>query len=346
LIDMSTPSVPIRASVAALFLSVCAPFPLAAQSPAFEIAYGWWFPSGDSATAVFHAGVHQQVWGRLGYGLDFVHVTGGDSAGSRALSGGELSLRYGLDRSGPYALASAGLGGGRHGGGVDAFWTIGGGLATRILSAVALGVEVRYRVEDHRVAGFWNLDSTDARGLQLAGRVAFAIPGLGRGTPAPHRAGDTLPPPPPPSAEQAYRLAVAEGASEEAARVSASVVETALAVMGTPYQWGGTDANGFDCSGLIQYAYGQHGIVLPRVSRDQVRMGTAVDRRVTALRPGDVLGFSANGTSTVTHVGLFVGDGQFLHSSSGGVTLSSLTGSDGDSRWWQQHWVAARRIIE
>jgi cell wall-associated NlpC family hydrolase len=139
---------------------------------------------------------------------------------------------------------------------------------------------------------------------------------------------------------------MAGGASEEAARVSASVVETALAVMGAPYQWGGTDANGFDCSGLIQYAYGQHGIVLPRISRDQARMGTAVDRRVAALRPGDVLAFSGDGTSGVTHVGLFVGDGQFLHSASGGVTLSSLMASDGDSRWWQQHWVAARRIVE
>jgi cell wall-associated NlpC family hydrolase len=346
LIGMSTPSALVRGSLVIVILMVCAGVPLVAQSPAFEVAYGWWFPSGDSATAVFHAGVHQQVWGRLGYGLDFVHVSGGDSAGSRTLSGGELSLRYGLDGSGPYALASAGLGARHHGGGVDAFWTIGGGLATRVFSALSVGIEVRYRAEDQHVTGFWNLDSTDLKGIQVAGRVAFAIPGLHRAAPEPTRGPDSVPPPPPPTADEAYRAAMAGGASEEAARVSASVVETALAVMGAPYQWGGTDANGFDCSGLIQYAYGQHGIVLPRISRDQARMGTAVDRRVEALRPGDVLAFSGDGTSGVTHVGLFVGDGQFLHSASGGVTLSSLMASDGDSRWWQQHWVAARRIVE
>jgi cell wall-associated NlpC family hydrolase len=116
--------------------------------------------------------------------------------------------------------------------------------------------------------------------------------------------------------------------------------------MGTPYRWGGTDANGFDCSGLIQYAYGQVGIVLPRTSRDQSRMGSGVDRQVDALRPGDILAFSSDGTSRVTHVGLYVGDGQFIHSSSTGVKLSSLLADDGDSRWWQQRWIAARRIVE
>jgi cell wall-associated NlpC family hydrolase len=75
-------------------------------------------------------------------------------------------------------------------------------------------------------------------------------------------------------------------------------------------------------------------------------MGTGIDRRTDALRPGDILGFSADGTSSVTHVGLYVGGGEFLHSSTSGVKLSSLLASDGDSRWWQQRWVAARRIVE
>jgi cell wall-associated NlpC family hydrolase len=117
-------------------------------------------------------------------------------------------------------------------------------------------------------------------------------------------------------------------------------------VMGAPYEWGGTSDNGFDCSGLIQYAYGQHGIVLPRVSRDQMTMGSAVDRLVDALRPGDILGFSADGSSRVSHVGLYVGNGQFIHSSSTGVKLSSLRATDGDSRWWRDRWVGARRVVE
>lgn len=337
-------------SLTAIVVIAVGPARARAQSPAFEAAYGWWFPSGDSAAAVFHAGVHQQVWRAFGYGLDFVHVSGGDSATSRTLSGGELSLRFGLDGSGPYALASAGLGARHHGGGVDAFWTLGGGLAARIFAGASVGVEVRYRTEDQRVAGFWNLDSADLRGIQVQARIAFGIPGRRARSSAPSaEAGGAGPAPPPPAAataDEAYRAAVAAGASDETARVTASVVETALAAMGAPYQWGGTDGNGFDCSGLIQFAYGQHGIVLPRVSRDQTRMGTALDRRPDALRPGDILGFSADGTSTITHVGLYVGDGRFLHSSSTGVKLSSLAASDGDSRWWQQRWVVARRIVE
>jgi cell wall-associated NlpC family hydrolase len=115
-------------------------------------------------------------------------------------------------------------------------------------------------------------------------------------------------------------------------------------VMGTPYRWGGDGESGFDCSGLIQYAYGEHGLILPRTSRDQARLGQQVERSVGSLRPGDILGF-ADGGAGVTHVGLYVGDGMFIHSSSSGVKLSSLTAPEGDGRWWQQRWVQARRLI-
>jgi cell wall-associated NlpC family hydrolase len=114
--------------------------------------------------------------------------------------------------------------------------------------------------------------------------------------------------------------------------------------MGTPYRWGGNDENGYDCSGLIQWAYGQHGIVLPRTSRDQARTGEAQDRTVASLLPGDILTFSAGGDG-VSHVGLYVGGGDFIHSSSAGVRLSSLVADDPDSRWWQQRWVGVRRIL-
>ncbi len=122
------------------------------------------------------------------------------------------------------------------------------------------------------------------------------------------------------------------------------MVETALDVMGTPYRWGGNDQDGYDCSGLIQYAYGEHGILLPRVSRDQARMGTAVDRDAGRLAPGDILAFSVDGGG-VSHVGLYVGDGRFIHSASSGVKLSSLSADDPDSRWWRARWVGARRVL-
>ena len=130
----------------------------------------------------------------------------------------------------------------------------------------------------------------------------------------------------------------AEGATD---RVGERVVQVALEYLGTPYEWGGTDANGFDCSGLIQFAYARFGIQLPRVSSDQLRQGWGVDPTFGALRPGDILGFSARPGGKTTHVGLYVGGGDFIHSSSSGVRISTLS-----NRYWREHLVAARRVAE
>lgn len=126
----------------------------------------------------------------------------------------------------------------------------------------------------------------------------------------------------------------------EGREIALGVVETAFEAIGTPYEWGGNDGNGFDCSGLIRYAYGRFGIGLPRISRDQLREGTPVELRVEVLEPGDILGFSAVPGGEATHVGLFVGDGQFIHSSSSGVRVSNLR-----DPYWQRHFMAARRIV-
>ena len=116
--------------------------------------------------------------------------------------------------------------------------------------------------------------------------------------------------------------------------------------MGTPYKWGGTGEadGGFDCSGLIQYAYAQHGITLPRRSADQALQGEKVDKRPEALLPGDILTFS-NGGGRVTHVGLYLGDGKFIHSANDGVQVSLLSSEDVYGRWWWRGWVGARRIV-
>jgi len=123
--------------------------------------------------------------------------------------------------------------------------------------------------------------------------------------------------------------------------IATDVVETAFQAIGTPYVWGGSGENGFDCSGLIQYSYRQYGIELPRISRDQLRRGSPVELRVEALEPGDVLGFSAVVGGEATHVGLYVEDGRFIHSSSSGVRVSNLR-----EPYWQQHFMAARRIVQ
>ncbi len=123
------------------------------------------------------------------------------------------------------------------------------------------------------------------------------------------------------------------------------VVQTARDVLGSPYQWGGTAENGFDCSGLIQYSYARQGIRLPRTSRDQAVMGTAVPAMIDSLLPGDILAFAARAGGNVTHVGLYVGEGKFIHSSSTGVKLSRLDASDSEGAYWVPKWVAARRLL-
>ena len=116
--------------------------------------------------------------------------------------------------------------------------------------------------------------------------------------------------------------------------------------MGRPYEYGGTGeaGEGFDCSGLIQYAFGKHGIQLPRRSTDQAREGSKVDKNPDHLKPADLLTFSNRG-GPVTHVGLYIGEGKFIHSATRGVQVSTLSASDPYGRWWYQRWVGVRRII-
>lgn len=125
------------------------------------------------------------------------------------------------------------------------------------------------------------------------------------------------------------------------------VVGTALEEMGQPYVWGGTGdgSGGFDCSGLIYHAYGKHGVRIPRTALGQAGAGIAIVRDVDALLPGDILTFAEDG-SQVTHVGLYVGEGRFIHSASSGVRLSRLAEDDPNGRYWLRRWVGVRRVVE
>jgi peptidoglycan DL-endopeptidase CwlO len=117
-----------------------------------------------------------------------------------------------------------------------------------------------------------------------------------------------------------------------------AIVETALSFRGVPYRNGGSDPAGFDCSGLVQYVFAQHGIALPREVREQFTFGE--DVRVAAIEPGDLIFFrtAANGPS---HVGVAIGGDEFLHAPStrGAVRVERFS-----APYWASRIVGVRRM--
>ncbi len=118
-----------------------------------------------------------------------------------------------------------------------------------------------------------------------------------------------------------------------------AALQVAMRYLGTPYRWGGASpATGFDCSGLVQYSYAQEGIQLPRVAADQFHTGTPIARN--ALRPGDAV-FFADSSGYVHHMGLYVGNGQFINAPRTGenVKISSLS-----DPYFASQYAGARRF--
>ena len=114
--------------------------------------------------------------------------------------------------------------------------------------------------------------------------------------------------------------------SESALSVRDSIVALARAQIGTKYRFGGqTPDRGFDCSGLVRYVLGALRIPLPRTAAQQAAVGSAIAKDTTRLRPGDLLTFGRGGR--VTHIGIYVGDGRYVHASTtaGKVIVTSLS---------------------
>nr|WP_202842865.1 C40 family peptidase [Luteimonas saliphila] len=138
----------------------------------------------------------------------------------------------------------------------------------------------------------------------------------------------------------AAALQAAQAAEHKEEGRAQSLLKRGLALLGTPYRWGGTSPEGgFDCSGLVGYVFRTAlAIELPRVSRDMARDGEKVER--TALVPGDLVFFGRRG-KRVDHVGIYIGEGRFLHAPRTGrdVTVSEL-----DSGYWSRKFLQARRV--
>ncbi len=119
-----------------------------------------------------------------------------------------------------------------------------------------------------------------------------------------------------------------------------SILQRALTLLGTPYRWGGASPDkGFDCSGLVSYVFrNAMGIDLPRVSRDQATSGEMVANK-SDLAEGDLVFFGRKGR--IDHVGIYVGEGRFVHAPSTGkdVMVSSL-----EKGYWSGKYMQARRL--
>jgi cell wall-associated NlpC family hydrolase len=328
-------------SILALVLGVGAP--AAAQGVALQVSHLF----DDGGWTAYSAGWSRSLFGALGTQLGGVYLRRPDS--SERLFG--LTLDASLFRGGrPGVYAIGGLGGGIGTGSAESWWrswSAGVGYEFLPLSFLSLGVEGRYR------------EMLPARrsGPELAIRIGTVFGSRGDPAPLPvasapasvqrepaESAGATEPALPPATA--ASRGSVVERSDADA--VARDVIRIAEGEIGTRYQLGGTGTagDGFDCSGLIQYAYARYGVELPRRSVDQARRGREIGRRPEALRPGDILTFSTSGGRAVTHVGLYMGDGRFIHSASKGVQISRLSSDDPQGRWWHRRWVGSRRILE
>ena len=127
------------------------------------------------------------------------------------------------------------------------------------------------------------------------------------------------------------------------APVAEDVLIRAIGLVGTPYRYGGnTPDSGFDCSGLIGFVYRDAaGVSLPRTTRAMSAMQRPSVTR-NALQPGDLVFFATAGGSKVSHAGIYVGEGRFVHapSSGGTVRLDSLSNT-----YWTKSYLSAKRIL-
>lgn len=129
------------------------------------------------------------------------------------------------------------------------------------------------------------------------------------------------------------------GSTPNSSSTGRQIADYALQYLGYPYVYGGEDPSGFDCSGFMQYVFANFGYTINRTATAQLQNGYYVER--DSLKPGDIIYFGSG--SIASHVGLYIGDGKFVHAqgSATGVVISSLS-----ENWYNNRYLCAHRIAE
>lgn len=174
------------------------------------------------------------------------------------------------------------------------------------------------------------------RTLRLGLLAAFIL-GLAACASAPHRREATFK-----DSHSSLADLPARAPSTANAGTANDVLFRAIALVGTPYRWGGnTPSGGFDCSGLVDYIYRNAAdMTLPHSSREMADLSGEKVRQMTDLASGDLVFFS--GGSGISHVGVYVGKGRFVHAPNSGGTVRL---DDIDGPYWRDHFVYGKRLL-
>jgi cell wall-associated NlpC family hydrolase len=217
-------------------------------------------------------------------------------------------------------------------------WSYGGGLQLALGRLLSVNGEARWR---HLAAAATPADSQFVRGIEYRVGIGFHFgAGHERSSGYSRRSADTPPTAPRPSRPGRIYWPTSTTSASGAAR---RVVPAGERYIGVPYRYGGTSPeSGFDCSGFVQYVYGQQGVDLPRTSRQMAGVGVPVEPSTRSLAVGDLMLFEQGGR--ISHVAIYAGNHRFIHSSSSGrgVRYDDLGTRRG--RWFADHMVAARRV--
>lgn len=147
--------------------------------------------------------------------------------------------------------------------------------------------------------------------LAIGQVLVIPAPGVTVATPAPSRSGDRV----------------------------RTILDYGRTLLGHPYRWAGSSPGGFDCSGFVMHVLGRHGISLPRTSQAQFNVGTPVNRN--ELQPGDLVFFTTY-RAGASHVGIYYGNGRFLHASSAG---GSVIWTDLGTQYYSNRFLGGRRML-